>query len=62
MKFGVREKEVLGGEKTIGIERDREKWGPNHADPIYRISVILDRLIGVKSCRALKGSIDTTIE
>ena len=23
------EREVLGGEKTIGIEKDREKWGPN---------------------------------
>ena len=32
MKFGEREREILGGEEAIGIERDREKWDPNHVD------------------------------
>ena len=49
------EREILEGEETIGVERDREKWDQNHPDPIYRSSVILDRSRGVERCRALKG-------
>ena len=42
------EREVLGGEKAIGIERNWEKWDLNRADPIYRSLVILDRSRGVE--------------
>ena len=45
---------VLGGEEVIEIERDQKKWDLNRADPIYRSSVILDRLRGVKRCQGLK--------
>ena len=56
------ERDVLEGEKSREIKRDRAKWGLNHADPIYRSLVILDKSRGIKRCWALKGSTDAAIE
>ena len=56
------ERDVLEGEKSREIKRDRVKWGLNHADPIYRSLVILNKSRGIERCRALKGSTDAAIE
>ena len=52
-------------EKGFGrwrVKRDQAKWVWDCEDPLYTSSVILDRSRGVERCRALKGSIDATIE
>ena len=56
------ERDVLEGEKSREIKRDRVKWGLNHANPIYRSLVILNKSRGIERCRALKGSTDAAIE
>ena len=38
----------LGGEEAEWIERDREKWGGNHEDRLYRNFINLDGLRAIK--------------
>ena len=42
-RFGVRESD-LGGEQVRTDQERLKKWEPNRDNPIYRASVILDRL------------------
>ena len=55
-------KEVLRGEKSREIVRDRAKWVWDHENPLYTSSVIVDKYRGVERCRALKGSTNVAIE
>ena len=55
-------RELLRGEESREIERDRAKWVWDRENPLYTSSVILNRSRSVERCRALKGSTDVAIK
>ena len=44
-------RECLGGEKTNSIERDRGEVKKNHAKPLYRKVINLNKSRGVERCQ-----------